>query len=481
MAGVLLLFAVTSGPPPGQVSISFQTPFARSSLEFIQLEEIVARFQAQDPEIEVRLLPDGPTAPDLIIRRTLLRDAPDIFEIPLESISGLVGRGTILPVEDALSRGGGSDVFDWARRAVEYDSTIRAFPFRARSVQLIYNGSILRRSGFDPGNLFLKDWDDLLLACREIKRFNSESGCWAFGVSGRDIKSTSQLGMILQRQMDAEVIRTVVEYEADEEDEEHEEGEEEKKNQETEDEEKKRKIKRKYGLVMLNVEALGMVRKLGECVPPEALHWSRDDLLREFIAGRVAMFFGDLRDVARVRAEAPDLDVRVAEAPGEKKDASYVDFYGGIINATTQYPESCKELLTYVCSLEAQEMIMKGGLGVPVFSPVHKQCFGHAWYDENGIYNPFLQALRYPCMHERWEGWPEVEKQVFAPELRKLIAGETEATAAAERIEELGNQVLSTHHGDIGSKKATATLGKWCVGAGVFFLIFFTLGHRPKN
>jgi ABC-type glycerol-3-phosphate transport system substrate-binding protein len=467
MAGVLLLFAVTAGRPSGQVSISFQTPFARSTLEFIQLEKIVARFQEQNPEIEVRLLPDGPAAPDLIIRRTLLRNAPDILEIPLESISEPVGRGTILPVADALSRGGGGNMFAWALRAAEHDRTIRAFPFRARSVQLIYNGSIFRRSGFDPENLLLKDWDDLLLACRDIKRLNSDRGCWALGVSGRDLKSTSQLGMMLVRQMDAEVIRTI---------------------EEEEDKEDKDDEKKKRGEVMIKsengVEALGMVRKLGEYVPPEALDWSRDDLLREFNAGRVAIFFGDLRDVAHIRAEAPDVDVRVAEAPDKTLRASCVNFYGGVVNATTRYPESCKELLTYLCSLEAQEMIMKGGPGAPMFSPVRQECFGNEWYDENGSYLPFLQALEYPCMQERVDGWPEVEKQVFAPELRKLIAGETEATAAAESIKELGNQILSTHHGVIGHEEETSTLGKWClgfVGAGVFFLIFFTVGHRPKN
>ena len=467
MAGVLLLFAVTAGPPSGRVSISFQTPFARKSLEFIQLEEVVARFQAQNPEIEVRLLPDGPTAPDLITRRTLLRNAPDILEIPLESISGPAGNGTILPVVDALSRGGGGNVFAWALRAAEHDRTIRAIPFRARSVQLIYNGSILRGSRFDPDNLFLSDWADLLLACRDIKRLNSERDRWAFGISGRDIESTSRLGMMLVAQMDAKVI-----------------GVKEKKEKEEEDE-------KRWGITINSkeeekgVEALSMVRKLGEYVPPEALDCSRDDLLREFIAGRVAMFFGDLRDVARIRAEAPDVDLRVAEAPGKKLDASYVDFYGGVVNATTRYPESCKELLTYLCSLETQEMIMKGGPGPPMFSPVRQEFLGHEWYDDNANYKPFLKALMYPCINEHASGWTEVQQRVFVPELRKLIAGETEATAAAMSIEQLGDQILNTYYGYIDKPRRTATLSRFVlvsVAAGVvFFLIFFTVGHRPKH
>lgn len=469
MAGVLLLFAVTSGPPPGQASISFQTLFARSSLEFIQLEAIVARFQAQNPEIEVRLLPDGPVAPDLIARRILLRNAPDIFEIPLESISGPAGSGTILPVVAALSRGGGGNWFRWALCAAEHDKIIRAIPFRARSVQLIYNGSILRRSGFDPDNLFLNDWTDLLLACRDIKRFNSERGCWALGISGRDIKSTSQLGMMLVAQMDATVIGIIEEQEE----------EEEKKHWRVTINRKEKEEETAKG-----VEALSMVRKLGEYVPPEALDWSRDDLLGEFIAGRVAMFFGDLRDVARIRAEAPDVDLRVADAPAApavKLDASCVDFYGGVVNATTRYPESCKELLTYLCSPEAQEMIMKGGPGPPMFSPVRLERGDHEWYDDNASYKPFLKALKHAVIYKHASGWTEIQQRVFVPELRKLIAGETEATAAANSIVELGNKILSTHHGDIARPSLTLKLGMGLSAVAVFLLIFFTVSHRPKH
>jgi len=460
MAAACLLFVITGKPPSTDVSISMQTPFARGSFEFLQLEEIVASFQGENPQIQVRLLPDGPTADDVITRRTLLRGAPDVFEIPLRSISGPAGRGTILSAIDVLAEGVG-DVFPWALRAAEaeHDNTIYAVPFRARSVQLIYNGSILRKSGFRPANPLLINWTELLETCRAISEFNKENGCSALGVSGRDPESISQLGLMLAGQMNVELMQI-----------------------------KEGAIE---GLgpvwrVTINsddgVRALRMVRQLGEYIPPEALEWSRDDLLREFIAQRVAMFFGCLRDVERIRAEAPDLDLWTAEAPVEKSDASCVDFYGAVVRATTAHPDACKKLLAYLCGPDAQEMIMKGGqAGLPMFSPVRSEFLDHEWYDDNAIYEPFLKALTYPCTCRRVSAWAEVRKQAFVPVLKKLIAGETEATDAAERIEELGNLAIGTHYGYIGSPSLTSQLGMGLSAAGVFLLIFFTVGHRAKH
>lgn len=457
MVAVCLIMTGDHGPP-NHVTISFQTLPARGTREFREVEEIIHLFRRERPEIHVKLLPDAPRERHLIVRRTLA-EAPDILEVPLASISALAEKGRVVELGDVFSRELG-ELFPSALAAAQYNNAAYAVPFRAASTQLIYNGAILLKAGYLTEDPLLNNWSELLETCRAIRRSAHGRICWPLGIDGGEPDALANLGAMLAKQTEAKLLAFG-----------------------------KHEGMREFGdtwRVALNndagVYALTMLQQLGEHVPPEALHWSREDLLRKFIAGHVAMFFGDARALSRVRTAAPGIQVRAIEAPIDRTRASCVEFYGAVMTPTARHRDACKKLLAYLCSAQAQNIIMTGGSdGHPVFAPVREDLLYDPWYNDHPDYKPFVKALRYPSAHTRVQAWGEVRKQAFVPELRKVLSGETDVEAAAQNIEGIGNNVLSTYYGYIGHASETTVLGMSIIGIGVFLLVFFTVGHRAKH
>jgi len=454
-----LLVLVAGHRAPKGVCISFETPFARGSGGFRRLEEIVGVFREKNPEIHVKLLPGGPRERDAIIKHILAGRAGDVIEIPLAALPGLAKKGYVIDVANALTDDIG-DVFPLALAAAEYDNATYAMPFRARATQLIYNGGILLESGFLPDDPLLNNWTELLETCQTIARRIRGRGCRPLGIAGADADMLAGLGAALIGQTDGELLALRQEKDLSD-------------------------LGAIWRVTINNeagIHALSMLRRLGEYVPRGALYWSRDDLLREFTAGRVAMFFGDTAAVSRIRREAPDVQVKVVEAPVDRTYASCVVYYGAAITSAARHPEACRKLLTHLCGGASQNVIMTGGrTGLPTSAPVCREFLDDPWYGEHPCYKPFLKALRYSSGHARVQGWREVQKQAFAPELKKVIAGKTDPRAAAKRIEERGNAALGTYYGYIGHASETAVLGMSIIAGGVFLLVFFTVGHRPKR
>ena len=454
---LLLLIVVSRDPAPGTTCISFQTPFARNQRQFLQLEEIIGRFCENNPDVQVELLPDAPREQHIIIRRILSGKAPDIYEVPLAVLPGLASRSYVIDLGDTLAESVG-EVFPSALDAGEYDNTPYASAFRARSIPLICTGSILLKAGYRPEDPLLSNWAELLVTCEPIKRSVADEGCHPMGIDGGDPDSLSRLGTMLVAQTEGELVTR-------------------KKDPTQGNAEAWR--------VAINsdagTDALKMMAKLGKYVPRQAFRWSREDLLREFAEGRVAMFYGDAGDVSRIRSEAPDVPLYVFESPVDRAPGSWVDFHGAVITSTARHPDACKKLLAYLCDAEAQEMIMSGGTtGLPTFSPVRRKLRYSRWYRDNPRYRPFLKALTYPCATPI-DGWPAVKEQVFGPELLNVLAGKTKPEAALEVIEERGNTVLSTYYEYVGHPRESTRLGMSVIAIGVFLLILFTVGHRAKN
>lgn len=466
-----LLFAFTRGTTSrSEVTISFDTPFPRTSREYAQLREILDLFEAGNPysrtddrearlHIKVQLNSDAPREPDRILRRIMAGKAGDIIEMPVNDLSLLAGKAAVLPLGNCLGENAG-EIFSSALIVGQYESNCYALPFRAKSIQLICNVAMLEEAGFNPANALVNTWDEFIVTCQRIAATRGE-GRYPLAIDGAEGDSPARLAVMLIAQAGG----TVVVKEA------LQDGEPERWRMGIGSEE--------------SVRGLEQLQKLSVSMPP-CSNWSREDLLREFMAGRIAMIFSDAEALSCIRAGAPHLRVQAYEAPVDRAYGSSVEFYGTAVTApVTHHPgrfQACLRLITWLCDLDAQRMILTGGSSeLPAFAPVSRDLLNHAWYDRHPEYKPFLKALGYPVGYHSVAGWPEVQRQVFLPEVRKVLQGSRSGRESASVMQSKGNLVLSTFYGYIGHISETTVLGMSAMAVGIFFLVFFAVGHHPRR
>lgn len=442
-----------------RTAIALQTPFPQQSLEYRQLDEIVRCFEKENAGISVELRPDGPVVQDGIVRHMLARNSPDVFEVPLSELPDLAAKSAILPVTGD-SRFNMGRMFASAVSASSYEAGLYAAPFRASSIQLICNGALLAKAGYDPDMPLLNVWSALLFTCSGLRRSAGE-GCYPLGMDAADGASLSRLASMLVYQGGATLI-------------------------EKRDDTQEGKVWHVSVDSSDGLRSMEFLAKLADFMHPKSSVWWRSDLEKAFIDGRIAMLFSDIRTFSEVHAAAPDLPVRAYEAPSDNASASSVDFLGAVIAAPAAkrpgHQEACEKLLAYLCSEHAQKLVMTGGsTQMPVLVPVYRDLLDDPWYAEHPDCKPFLKALWYPVPAVPNASWSEVQRQAFVPQLRLLIAGKVSALEAVKRIDTGGNQALSTYYGYIGHISETTMLGMCLAGIGVFFMVFFAVAHRSKH
>jgi len=462
-----LIFAVAAclkAHDPDITIITFQTPFASETPEFEQLKVVVEHFNAQSGTVCVELLPDGPSQAPRIIRRIIAGKAPHIMEIPLDELEQIASRKVIQPVNlnseaDEVFFSPGSLAYA-AYAGAHVNGETYAAPVRARGVQLIYNAGLLETR--------IATWRQMLVTLDSLKQRFANSGIHPFGLAARDNDGIARLAIMLVHQAGGELVERV-----------HDED--------------------NAMMWRLNLQdesgsgarAFRFLHDLAGYSPPESSGWTHRDLLQAFAERRIAMFYGTSADVSRIRQTAPELQVAAMSAPRERAQASTVQFYGAIVTAPREHRKQCERFLRYLLSVEAQTMIMYGGIdrdeGLPVFekvriAPIARPDINEIeWYARHPQYRQFADALMYARSPMPIAGWREVERTAFIPQLKRLLSGETDAGAALEEITDCGNQTLSTYYGYIGHVYPTTVLGMSVAAVFVFFMIFLTVGHRSRH
>jgi len=460
VAAAVCMLPAAGGDSRGSASaVSLQTPFNADSLEFAQLREIIDGFEARNPEVRVALEADGPREHDRILRRIMARRPPDLLEIPLSELPELATKSAVAPMDGDFD-GAAGVLFASAIAAAQHEGVRYAMPVRANSTQLICNPAVLAKAGYDPKSPLLSNWSQLLITCAGIRR-TMGSSYFPIGIDGAEGDSLGRLAAMLVCQNQGRMIEG-------------------KRPDDDAETEWTTPINDEAG-----IRALDMMAKLAAFVPPEALGWTRRDLANAFIDGRIALFYGDARDIGEIRSRAPGLPVMAIQAPAHKVSAAYVDLYGVVMatrGAEAAREDACRKLLAYLCSREAQTVVMTGGRsGVPVTAPVQRELLDDPWYEQHPEYRVFLEALWYPCVGVPDPGWSEVERQVLLPQLRRLMLRQTTPERVAQVAFERGSQVLATYHGYIGHISWTTQLGMAAVGVFLFLVIYFVIGHRPKH
>lgn len=170
---VAILVATTAlvwGWAAAQTTIEYFS-FTAGSDQIPALEELIAVFEAENPDIEIRY-----STADFGSYFTKLQtdfaagNAPDVFELNYENFVTFASRDTLLPIDDYVeaSENIGVDTFySAALNAFAYDGAQLGLPITFSTVMLFYNKDLFDAAGVEyPNDEWT--WDDVMAAATAI-------------------------------------------------------------------------------------------------------------------------------------------------------------------------------------------------------------------------------------------------------------------------------------------------------------------------
>ena len=149
-------------------------------------DDLVADFEEAHPDIDVQAeetVYDATTFQALAAGGSL----PDVMSVPLTEPQGLIRRGQVADITDALKAEGLYDSLNPTILALteDADGSVYAIPTNAYSFGLVYNRALFAQAGLDPDSP-PTTWDEVREAAKAIKD--------ATGVAGYGQRSTSNTG-----------------------------------------------------------------------------------------------------------------------------------------------------------------------------------------------------------------------------------------------------------------------------------------------
>lgn len=159
----------------------------------------------------------------------------------------------------------------------------------------------------------------------------------------------------------------------------------------------------------------------------EVMNWVQSDVLKQFIAGKIAMMFNGPWQVPTLKKDAPDLKWNVALIPKDKQYASVLGGENwGVVNGKNV--DATVKFLKYVTQVD----VLKSYIGKFGYFPSRKDLASDPEFTGDPIYKVFIDELQYAQPRGPHPKWPELSNAV-SQALQEVIAGaKTPETAAKD-------------------------------------------------
>lgn len=167
----------------------------------------------------------------------------------------------------------------------------------------------------------------------------------------------------------------------------------------------------------------------------EVINWTQADVLKQFMAGKVAMMLNGPWQIPTLQADAPDLKWNVVKVP---KDKEFVSVLGGenigIINGNNV--DAAMKFLTFMGSAD---MVKENAIKFGMFPPRKDIATDKTWTDDP-ILKVFMDQMAYAQPRGPHPKWSEIstalstELQQVLTEVKTPDAAATEAQAAVDKI-----------------------------------------------
>lgn len=152
----------TGGAPPAQeVTITFQEQL--NDAQTAAMEELVARFESENPGIKVELLRDNDSSYyDKLVTQITAGKGPDIARVEPAKAPQYIASDWALPVGDVIDS---SEYFEAALGAVTKDGELYGVPIEVEGLGLVYRTDLLAEVGYDEPPA---TWDEFVDAAQKL-------------------------------------------------------------------------------------------------------------------------------------------------------------------------------------------------------------------------------------------------------------------------------------------------------------------------
>jgi multiple sugar transport system substrate-binding protein len=158
----------------------------------------------------------------------------------------------------------------------------------------------------------------------------------------------------------------------------------------------------------------------------EVMNWVQSDVLKQFMAGKVAMMFNGPWQVPTLKKDAPDLKWNVTLIPKDKQYASVLGGENwGVVNGKNV--EATVKFLKYVTKAD----VYKSYIGKFGYFPSRKDLAADPEFTADPIYKVFIDELQYAQPRGPHPKWPELSNAV-SQALQEVITGAKTPEAAAK-------------------------------------------------
>jgi multiple sugar transport system substrate-binding protein len=111
-----------------------------------------------------------------------------------------------------------------------------------------------------------------------------------------------------------------------------------------------------------------------------------------------------------------------------------------------------QDFIAYMISKEAQEMIMHGEYSpehdpsYPFRLPVRSDLFESKAFESYQIFIPFITSYDFPSLDVPSPAWQAIKSELYTPELRKLILGDSTIDLFLDTMKNKGQNYMEESH-----------------------------------
>jgi multiple sugar transport system substrate-binding protein len=401
------------------VAIRMQIAWDTDSGRGEAIQKIVDEFEKKHENIDVELVASSQNNQKLLTQ-VLSGEAPEVLQVPYREVKNLGAEGAFVDLTEDF-KGESENFYDELIQLGSVDSKLYGFPWLGHTIQLVYNKTMFDEAGIEGPPT---TWDELYKTAKKLTKDTDGDGKidqYGIGLVGKQHHDITWLVNMFVNQAGADLV--------------------------TEDGDGYK--------VALNSpegkEALAFYKKLvDETAPADTANKDGGGVMADFRNEVVAMEFQGPWGITDIWKNGNPFEVAAALAPeGPGGAASDLGPYMLAIpdGIDVQKEAAAKELIKYLGSKEAQEMVMLGEKGedgeyYPFRVPMRKDLAESDYFKEHPEFLVFIEGLKHPSISSPIDSWVRVEEEIYQSELNNLVTGKKSVDEVLQTIEEKGNEII---------------------------------------
>ncbi|MGG1678211.1 ABC transporter substrate-binding protein [Neobacillus sp. NRS-1170] len=400
------------------VSIRMQIAWPSDSDRGLAIREVLNKFEEKNPNIKVEMVGSA-QGDQKLLTQILSGKAPEVIQVAYRDLLGLAPQQGFTDLTKELS-GLKDNYYKQSWDQALYEKKVYGLPWLGHTIQLVYNKDLFEKAGIKEAP---KTWEELYADAKKLTVDTNGDGKidqYGLGLVGKQTYDITWMVNMFMTQAGADLVK---------------------------------KDGSDYKIALNSPEgkeALEFYKKLAaETSPPDTTNKDGGGVMADFRNQVTAMEFQGPWGVTDIWKAGNTFKVGAAAMPagpaGKGADVStyMLSIPTGVEGAKF---DASVELIKYLGSKEAQEMIMKGekinGEYFPFRIPIRKDLADMQYLKDHPEFNVFIDGLKYPSISTPIPAWTQIETEVYTSVLNQVVSGKISVEEGLKQIEDRGNDII---------------------------------------